>query len=219
MAMEINNVYSNYVSTVTNKEQKPEKTSVLEQMQEKYSEFDIMSGVITQNSISSSTKGFQGVTINPAFLAKAENDEGAAKKLDEMLSGVEEAQKWKQNVLSQKGLNLISSGFYIDEDGNMSSWSVVEKKNSIFDNLKQQNEETIDRIKEKKEKAKAEKEENEEKTGEKTQEKKLSNDKSVIFAKSNEELVRKAEETLYGANDKIKPKEKTAVGGNFDFSI
>lgn len=219
MAMEISNMYSDYVSTVTSKKQEPKKTSVLEQMQEKYSEFDITSGVVTQSSISSSTKGFQGVTINPAFLAKAENDGETAKKLDEMLGGVEEAQKWKQNVLSQKGLNLISSGFYIDENGNMSSWSVVEKKNSIFDNLKQQNEETNDRIKEKKEKEKAEKEENEKKVGKNKQEKKLSNDKTVIFSKSNEELIRKAEETLYGANDKIKSKEETAVGGNFDFSI
>lgn len=223
MSMEINSAYNNYANAVNSREQETKKTSkeksALEKLQEKYSGFDIKTGVVTQSSISSSAKGFQGVTINSAFLAKAENDEETAKKLDEMLSGVEEAQKWKQNVLSKNGLNLISSGFYIDENGNMSSWSVVEKKNSIFDGLKQQSEEAADRLKEKKEKEKAEKKEDEKKAEEKQQEKKLSNDKTVIFAKSNEEMLRKAKEIVDGDDDKVKSKEEKAVGSNFDLSI
>lgn len=161
MSISVNNTYNNYANGVNSKEQETKKTSTeksaLEKLQEKYSGFDIKSGVVKQGSISSSAKGFQGVTINPAFLAKAENDEETAKKLDEMLSGVEEAQKWKENALSQSGLKLISSGFYIDENGNMSSWSVVEKKNSMFDSLNNQNAKSDDKVKEKKEKEAAEK--------------------------------------------------------------
>ncbi len=218
MSMEINNVYSSYANAVNSREQEIKKTgrekSTLETLQEKYSGFDITEGIVTQGSVPSSSKGFQGVTINPAFLAQAEDDEGTAKKLDEMLSGVEAAEKWLKNTLSQNGLNLISGGFYIDENGNMSSWSLVEKKNSIFDGLKRQSEEAADRVKKKKEEEKAGK-----KAEEKQQEKKLSNDKAVIFAKSKEEMIRKAEEAIYNIHDKNKLEEEKAVGGSFDFFV
>lgn len=79
-------MYSNYASVVSSREYETSKTGkekgTLEKMQEKYSGFDITTGIVTQRSISFSVKGFQGVTINPIFLSKVENDEETAKKSD-----------------------------------------------------------------------------------------------------------------------------------------
>lgn len=85
--------------------------------------------------------------------------------------------------------------------------------------MKQQNEEVSDQIKENKEKGEVEKKEDEKKSEEKQERKILLNDRVVIFAKLNEEMLRKAEEAIYGAEDKSKPKEEKAVGSKFDFSI
>lgn len=157
MAMEINGSlldysvkkqnYSSYVvqsmtgnneASSTKKEDTENKSSLLSQLQDKYSTFGITEGTFSKNQISSQSKGFQGVMISSAYLAKAENNEKTAKELDEMLSGVEAAQKWKENAFKNDGLELISSGYYIDENGQMSSWSVVKKKDSIFDGLSEQ---------------------------------------------------------------------------------
>lgn len=72
----------------------------MEQMKDKYSEFDVTVGNFSQNQVSEKSRGFQGVAVSPAYLAKAENSEKTAKDLDEMLSGVESAQKWLQDAFS-----------------------------------------------------------------------------------------------------------------------
>lgn len=134
-------------------EGKSKKASVLEQMKDKYSEFDVTAGNFSQNQVSVKSKGFQGVTVSLAYLAKAENSEKTAKDLDEMLSGVESAQKWLQDAFQRDGLELVSCGYYIDENGNMGSWSLVKKKDSMFDSLAKQSEKDAERIQEKREKA------------------------------------------------------------------
>lgn len=104
------------------------------------------------------TNNFNGVAISPAYLAKAENDEKTAKDLDEMLSGVEPAKKWLRDAFKRDGLELVSCGYYIDENGNMGSWSRVKKKDSMFDGLTKQREKDADRIRKKREKEKKAKE-------------------------------------------------------------
>lgn len=134
-----------------------EKGSLLRQLQNKYSDFNITAGTFSQKQILSQGRGFKGVTISPAYLAKAENSEKTAKELDEMLSGVESAQKWLESAFQRDGLELVSCGYFINENGEMGSWSVVKKKDSMFDGLAGQSEKNADRLKERQEKVQEQK--------------------------------------------------------------
>ena len=111
-------------------------------------------------------------TVHMPYLSKAENDEKTAKDLDEMLSGVESAYNWLKNAFARDGLELVSCGYYIDENGKMGSYSVVEKKHGMFDGLTEQSEKSANRIKEKQEKAREQKKADERKTEKKEAEEK-----------------------------------------------
>lgn len=219
-----NNTYENIYAAKkeeTKETSNAKKGDYLSQLQDKYSDFDITAGTFSKGQISSKNKGFQGVMVSSAYLAKAENDEKTAKDLDEMLSGVESAQKWLQNACERDGLELVSCGYFIDDNGNMGSWSVVKKKNSMFDGLAEQSQKTADRMKEKKAKEK-QKKALEKKAEERKKEKeqlKASKNEVVVVASSDKEMVKKAKNALLGENEQIKNKEKKAAGSNFDYSI
>lgn len=201
------------------------KSSLLNSLQDKYSNFSITGGTFSQNQVSSQSKGFQGVTISSAYLAKAESDEETAKELDEMLSGVESAQKWLENAFKRDGLELVSCGYYIDENGKMGSWSVVRKKDSMLDGLAKQSEESNNRIKQKQEKVREQKKADEKKAEKKEEEEKREQqikslrEKTFVVASSNEELLDKAKEAVNGTNEKVLTKEEKALGNHFDYSI
>ena len=185
----------------TRAEEKSRKASVLEQMQEKYAEFDVTAGNFSQNQVSGKSKGFQGVTVSPAYLAKAENNAKTAKDLDEMLSGVGSTQKWLQDAFRRDGLELVSCGYYIDENGNMGSWSLVKKKDSLFDGLAKQSEKDAERIREKRKKA----EERE--------------DKVLVTASSHNEVLVRAKEALAGTTGKTLTKKEKALGKDVDYRV
>lgn len=185
----------------TRAEEKSRKASVLEQMQEKYAEFDVTAGNFSQNQVSGKSKGFQGVTVSPAYLAKAENNAKTAKDLDEMLSGVGSAQKWLQDAFRRDGLELVSCEYYIDENGNMGSWSLVKKKDSLFDGLAKQSEKDAERIREKRKKA----EERE--------------DKVLVTASSHKEVLVRAKEALAGTTGKTLIKKEKALGKDVDYRV
>ena len=231
-----NNAYENMYATKQKEETKEtsaaqkkgdteNKGSLLNQLQDKYSNFDITAGTFSKGQVSSSSKGFQGVMISSAYLSKAENDEKTAKDLDEMLSGVESAYNWLKNAFARDGLELVSCGYYIDENGKMGSYSVVEKKHGMFDGLTEQSEKSANRIKEKQEKAREQKKADEKKTEKEEAEEKReqqvkpSKDKVVVVASSNEELLKKAKDAANGINGKALTKEEKALGKNFDLSI
>lgn len=160
---EVTNYYSSYADygKQTDKtgrdslsEDKSGEKSVLEQMQNKYSDLKVTAGDFSQKQVPAQQKGFQGVAVSPVYLAKAENDEKTAKDLDQMLSGVESVQKWLRSAFKRDGLELAACGYYIDENGNMGSWSLVRKKGSMFDGLAEQSEKDADRVREKREKVK-----------------------------------------------------------------
>lgn len=228
-----NNAYENVYATKQKDETKEtsaaqkradteNKSSLLGQLQDKYSNFDITAGTFSKKQVSSSSRGFQGVMISSAYLSKAESDEATAKDLDEMLSGVESAYNWLKNAFAKDGLELVSCGYHIDENGKMGSYSVVEKKHSMFDGLTEQNEKSADRIKEKQEKAREQKKADEKKAEKKKEEEKQvksSKDKVVVVASSNEELLKKAKDAANGTKEKSLTKEEKALGNNFDYSI
>lgn len=199
------------------------KSSLLSQLQDKYSNFDITAGTFSKSQISSSSKGFQGVMISSAYLSKAENDEAAAKDLDEMLSGVESAYNWLKNALAKDGLELVSCGYYIDENGNMSSYSVVEKKHSMFDGLTEQSEKSADRIKEKQEKAQEQKKADEKKDdkaisskAKQLLEKKTASSKNGAIYLNDTDMKTIMEAIREGRADKAIPEERAPAGANMD---
>lgn len=199
-----------------NKAEEEGKASALKQMQDKYFEFDVTAGDFSQNQVSAKSRGFQGVAVSPAYLAKAENSEKTAKDLDEMLGGVESAQKWLQDAFRRDGLELVSCGYYIDENGNMGSWSLVKKKDSMFDGLAKQSEKDTERIREKREKAK-EQEKAEEKRAAEKEEKQANSPKDKVFvtASSNKELLVRSKEALQGTTGKTLTEEERALGVDY----
>lgn len=66
------------------------------------------------------------IAVSPAFLKKMEADPAVAAKGKELLDGIPAAQDWLQNQVQQNGMKLLSSGMSIDDQGNMSSWSVTQ---------------------------------------------------------------------------------------------
>ena len=226
-----NNAYENMYATKQKEETKEtsaaqkkgdteNKGGLLNQLQDKYSNFDITAGTFSKGQVSSSSKGFQGVMVSSVYLSKAENDENTAQDLDEMLNGVESAYNWLKNAFARDGLELVSCGYYIDENGKMGSYSIVEKKHSMFDGLAEQSEKSADRIKEKQEKAREQKKADEKKAEEKREQQvKPSKDKVVVVASSNEELLKKAKDAANGANEKVLTREEKVLGNNFDLSI
>lgn len=200
--------YGNHIDKADSEnkaEEKSKKASVLEQMKDKYSEFDVTAGNFSQNQVSAKSRGFQGVAVSPAYLAKVENSERTAEDLDEMLSGVESAQKWLQDVFRRDGLELVSCGYYIDENGNMGSGSLVKKKDSMFDNLAKQGEKDAERIREKREKAK--------------EQEKAEESKFFVTASSNKELLVRAKEALQGTTGKTLTEEERALGRGVDYRV
>jgi hypothetical protein len=73
----------------------------------------------------SASDGQSSVHISSSLLAKAESDPKVAARLESNLGGIPDAEKWIQNQCAARGMQLVDSGVSIDEDGNMSSWSVV----------------------------------------------------------------------------------------------
>ena len=221
------------------------KEEYLSELNKKYSDFEIGEGTFSKNQISAQGKGFQGVMINSAYLAKAQSNEKTAKELDEMLSGVATAQKWLEDAFKRDGLELVSCGYYIDENGNMGSWSVVKKKDSIFDGLTEQSEKDTERIKKKKEEKEKEKQEIEEKKKEEKEIEKRETQGDIIvksnFAQDKAEnllskklenaddgkiyldnddmqtIINAAKEEAQKQSDKVK--NPVVAGNNFDMQI
>lgn len=188
---------------------------VLEQMQDKYADFKVTAGDFSQKQVSAQRKGFQGVAVSRAYLAKAENDERTAKDLDQMLGGVESAQKWLRSAFKRDGMELVSCGYYIDENGNMGSWSLVRKKDSMLDGMAEQSEKDAGRIREKREKTK------EQKKAEDKKEKQINLPKNEVFvmASSNRELLEKAKEAVMEKKEEMRTKEEKALGQSVDYRI
>ena len=84
----------------------------------------------------------------------------------------------------------------------MGSWSLVKKKDSIFDGLAKQSEKDTERIREKA------------KEQEKAEEKKF-----FVTASSNKELIVRAKEALQGTTGKTLTEEERALGRGVDYRV
>lgn len=77
------------------------------------------------NSIqkASSVSGISNVQISPEYIKKASKDPEIAAELEKNVSEIPTAVNWLKNMCQANGMELLSCGTIIDENGNLSSWS------------------------------------------------------------------------------------------------
>jgi len=94
-----------------------------EGLQTKFPDLNLSAGESSGGSTGSGVRG--NVLVSPKLLDKAARDPAVAAQLEKNLSGIPDAEKWIQNQCAARGMELVAGGVSVDEDGNMSSWSVV----------------------------------------------------------------------------------------------
>ena len=87
----------------------------------KFNNLKIALGNGIQNT--SSVSGINNVQISPEYIKKAAADSEIAAELEKNVSEIPGAVNWLKNMCHTSGMELISCGTIIDENGNLSSWS------------------------------------------------------------------------------------------------
>lgn len=129
MALEINNTY-NQVCLNTEKlagasyksNNTVSKEEYLNQLTKNYSNINIIEGNYRQGTMFGA-KGQSNIMISPVILNKMANDPEAAAKYEEIINGIPAAEKWLRAQCSSNGMKLLSCGFIVDENGDVSSYS------------------------------------------------------------------------------------------------
>ena len=78
------------------------------------------------------------VDVNPKLLEKMQNDPKAAKEYAQRLKDVESALKWLDNYKKSVGSTAIVRHDYIDENGNLSHFSVSVRKDELNEKLRKE---------------------------------------------------------------------------------
>lgn len=78
------------------------------------------------------------VDVNPKLLEKMQNDPAAAKEYTQRLKDVESALKWLDNYKKAVGSTVIVRHDYIDENGNLSHFSVSVRKDELNEKLRKE---------------------------------------------------------------------------------
>ena len=98
-------------------------TDYYDNLREKYSDLKIKTGIYNPGTAAGA--GLGNVMIHPDYIKKASNDPQTAAELENTLNGIPAAETWLENMCKMNGMELISYGAVIDENGDMSSWSVT----------------------------------------------------------------------------------------------
>lgn len=94
------------------------------------------------------------VDVNPKLLEKMQSDPKAAKEYAQKLKDVESALKWLDNYKKSAGYTVIVRHNYIDENGNLSHFSVSVRKDELNEKLRKEAQEIAEkRIEKSREKA------------------------------------------------------------------
>jgi len=113
------NADANFVST-----QKTEK-EYYNELSGKYPNLNITTEVYQVGSAGGS--GFGNVMIHPDYLRKAANDPEVSAELEKNLGDIPAAVRWLANKCRMSGSELTACGIIIDENGEMSSWSMTRR--------------------------------------------------------------------------------------------
>lgn len=161
MAMEISNAYSNYASSYTNTTDSKKKTTesgttketaetakksgneeYLKSLQKQvpYMKLQIGYGINTNNDGKVNV-----MDVNPKLLEKMQNDPQAAKEYTQRLKDIEAATKWADNFVKSMGHTVITNHVYVDENGHMSNFAYVVKKDILNEKLRKEAQENAEK--------------------------------------------------------------------------
>ena len=85
------------------------------------------------------------VDVNPKLVEKMQNDPKAAKEYTQRLKDVESALKWLDNYKKSVGSTVIVRHDYIDENGNLSHFSVSIRKDEMNERLRKEAQENAEK--------------------------------------------------------------------------
>ena len=138
------------------------------------------------------------VDVNPKLLEKMQNDPKVAKEYTQRLKDVESALKWLDNYKKSVGSTVIVRHDYIDENGNLSHFSISVRKDEMNERLRKEAQENAEKqIEKTRENARKKAEQIAEKLEEKVEETKEDGEKIAISEGIQDENVKdKAEKLL-----------------------
>ncbi|SNT02252.1 hypothetical protein SAMN05446037_10345 [Anaerovirgula multivorans] len=142
MSIGINTNYSNYYSSnlagaqpqtaktsqtkelesTYNKNKQMSEQEYLKELQEKYPSLKLSTGYL--NTKGPSGTGLGNVVIHPNLLKKMAGDPEFASKVENNIKYIPQGEAWKKSMIESGGRKLVASGCFVDEDGNVSSWSI-----------------------------------------------------------------------------------------------
>lgn len=124
------------------------------------------------------------ISVDPEYLAKTENDPELKAKYLSDIEDIKQADMTFSKQQSANGVKIISRGWYIDKNGEISSWVISKTERGNEKSLLQRMNENLDKIRTKKAKKKIE----EEKRKIAMQKRKIENEKKLLALKKKKKV-------------------------------
>lgn len=124
------------------------------------------------------------ITVDPEFLAKTENDPELKAKYLSDIEDIKQADMMFSKQQSANGVKIVSQGWFIDKNGEISSWVITKTERGNEKSLLQRMNENLDKIRTKKAKKKIE----EEKRRIAIQKRKIENEKKLLALKKKKKV-------------------------------
>ena len=248
--MEISNNYSNYANSYTNNytnaadskkktsesstakttESSTTKEEYLSELNKRHSSLNIMAGGVNKNYSSGNYPNKVDVMIAPSILAKMVSDPKEAQKYEKMLSDIPMCEKWANSAIKgMTGNEVKYRQVWIDENGNMGSFSISgpSEKQQKMDAQRKENEkkafeERLEKAREKSKENAAQLEERLEKKreaahkAEKMLAEKMKNTKNGEIYLDNEDMQTIIEAAKGDDTSKTGTKGNMTIGANLD---
>lgn len=136
-------------------------------------------------SYSQSASGYKAnITVDPEYLARTENDPELKAKYLSDIEDIKQADMMFSKQQSANDVKIISQGWYIDKNGEISSWVISKTERGNEKSLLQRMNENLDKIRTKKAKKKIE----EEKRKIAIQKRKIDNEKRLLALKKKKKV-------------------------------
>ena len=177
------------------------------------------------------------VDVNPKLVEKMQNDPKAAKEYTQRLKDVESALKWLDNYKKSVGSTVIVRHDYIDENGNLSHFSVSIRKDEMNERLRKEAQENAEKqIEKTRENARKKAEQIAEKLEEKAISEGIQDENEIVKDRAEKLLSEKLENATDGEvyldnedmqviidaaqnREAVTTNTSSEVGKNFDFKI
>ena len=139
----------------------------------------------TDNSYPQYAPGYNtNITVDPEYLAKTESDPELKAKYLSDIEDIKQADMMFSKSQSANGVKIVSRGWFIDKNGDISSWVISKTDKSNDRSMLQRMNENLDKIRTKKAKKKIE----EEKRKIAIQKRKIENEKKLLALKKKKKV-------------------------------